>query len=160
MKTFSKFLIALMAVSLLAGCGSSDAPSTTQPNQDPASATTAAPTETTAAPVLDLAGEWKQANSNSETNYQAATIKDGAIEISWINEDDDSRSLYWAGTYVAPEDAAEPYSWDSENDTAKTDVAMLASTAPTKTFTYEDGVLSYEASALGTTKTIKLERVK
>ena len=159
MKTFSKFLIALMAVSLLAGCGSSDAPSTTQPNQDPASATTAAPTETTAAPVLDLAGEWKQTNG-SDTSYQSATIKDGAIEIYWVNEEDDSKSLYWAGTYVAPTDAKEPYSWDSENDTEKTGSAMLASGDPTKTITYKDGVLSYEASALGTTKTMKLERVK
>lgn len=138
MKTVAKLLIVFMAATmLLAGCGNS------------------APTEP--AGPADLNGEWKQTNG-SETNYQSATITDSTIEIYWVNED--SKSLYWAGTYVAPTDSAEPYTWDSENDTEKTGSALLASGDPTKTFTYEDGIISYEASALGTTKTIKLERQK
>ena len=38
------------------------------------------------------------------------------------------------------------------------DSALLASGDETKTFTYENGILSYEASALGTTTTVKMER--
>ena len=35
---------------------------------------------------------------------------------------------------------------------------MLASSDATKAFKYENGVLSYEASAMGTTTTVKMER--
>ena len=67
------------------------------------------------------------------------------------------QSLYWAGTYVAPQYSDEPYTWDSENDKEKTDSALLASGADTKTFTYENNQISYEASAMGSTQTVKLE---
>lgn len=33
---------------------------------------------------------------------------------------------------------------------------MLASSDPTKTFTYADGEISYEVTALGTTVTVRL----
>ena len=75
-------------------------------------------------------------------------------------KDTNANELYWAGTYDAPTTADEPYTWDSKNDTEKTDNALLASGDATKTFTYEDGEISYQASALGTTKTIRLEKVK
>lgn len=104
----------------------------------------------------DLTGTWVQTNSNSETDYQEAVISDGYIEINWIGVD--TKSLYWAGDYIAPTTADEPYVWTSTNDRSKTDTALLASTAETKDFTYEDGELSYEASALGTTMTIRMER--
>ena len=35
---------------------------------------------------------------------------------------------------------------------------MLASSDDTKEFTYKDGQLTYEASALGTTMTMRLEK--
>lgn len=107
----------------------------------------------------DLIGEWKQVNSNSDDSWQAATITGDTIEIYWISDNGDTRSLYWAGTFTAPTTADEPYSWDSANDTEKTSTALLASGADTKTFTYEDGQISYEASALGTTMTVRLEKV-
>lgn len=104
----------------------------------------------------DLTGTWVQTNSNSKDSYQEAVISDGYIEINWIGVD--TKSLYWAGDYVAPTTADEPYVWTSTNDKSKTDTALLASTADTKEFTYEDGELSYEASALGTTMTVRMER--
>ena len=108
--------------------------------------------------LIDLTGEWKQVNGNSEDNYQRAIIQDGQIEIHWVFESDDSESLYWVGTYVAPETVEEPYTWDSENDKEKTGSALLASGDDTKTFTYEDGQLSYSVSAMGNTQTVKLEK--
>ena len=107
----------------------------------------------------NLIGEWKQSGGSS-SNYQVATITDSTITIYWYSKDDESKSLYWAGSYTAPTTADEPYTWTSQNDTAQTSNALLASSDPTKTFTYENGVIKYEASALGTTTTIKLERVK
>lgn len=48
--------------------------------------------------------------------------------------------------------------WNSQNNTEKTSSALLASDDETKTFIYKDGELSYSASALGTTITVKMKR--
>ena len=130
-----KLLIALAAALVLAGCGNS---ATAEP------------------PVLT--GDWTQSNSNSETSYQVATITDDTIEVYWYSTEGNTKALYWAGTFVAPETVDEPYSWDSANDTEKTGSAILASGAETKTFTYQDGQISYEVSAMGVTTTVTLEK--
>lgn len=106
----------------------------------------------------DLTGEWKQTNSNSEDSWQSATIDDNTISVYWVSDNGETKSLYWAGTFIAPTNTDEPYSWNSENDTEQTSAALLASGDETKTFTYEDGQISYEVSALGTTTTVKLEK--
>lgn len=110
--------------------------------------------------IPDLRGEWKQKNSKSNDSYQAATISDETITIYWISYNGDTKSLYWAGSFEAPKTADEPYSWTSKNDHSKTETALLASSDDTKTITYENGVLSYEASAMGTTTKIILEKQK
>lgn len=106
---------------------------------------------------LSLYGEWKQTNSNDENSYQEATISEnGTIVINWVT--DDEKALYWAGTFDAPSEATKTYSWTSINDKSQTDNALLASSDDTKDFKYDNGVLSYEASAMGVTKTIKMKR--
>lgn len=110
--------------------------------------------------IPDLTGDWKQTNSKSSDSYQAATISGNMIEIYWVSDNGDTKSLYWAGSFIIPTTADEPFTWDSKNDHSKTDSAMLASSDDTKTMTYQNGVLSYEASALGTTTTVKLEKQK
>lgn len=113
---------------------------------------------TTKKQIPDLKGEWKQENSKSDDSYQAATISGDTIAIYWVSDNGDTKSLYWAGSFVAPITADEPYSWTSENDHSKTKSAMLASSDDTKTMTYQNGVLSYEASAMGTTTKVKLKK--
>lgn len=108
--------------------------------------------------IPDLTGEWKQENSKSDDSYQAATITGDTITIYWVSDNGDTKSLYWAGSFIAPTTAEEPYLWDSKNDHSKTDTSLLASSDDTKTMTYENGILSYEASAMGTTMTIKLKK--
>jgi len=110
--------------------------------------------------IPDLTGEWKQTNSKSVDSYQAATISGNTIEIYWVSDNGDTKSLYWAGSFIAPTSADEPFIWNSENDHNKTENAFLASNDDTKTMTYQDGELSYQASALGTTTTVKLEKKK
>jgi hypothetical protein len=112
------------------------------------------------AAAIDLTGEWKQINSNSEDSWQAAVIDADTITIYWVSDNGNSKSLYWAGSFIAPITAKQPYSWNSVNDHEKTGASILASGDDIKTITYQDGVLSYSASALGTTVTIKLERLK
>ena len=109
---------------------------------------------------LDLAGDWEQTNKNSETDYMEATISGETITVNWVFEEEDTIALYWAGSYDAPEEDTEEYSWTSENDTSQTDSALMASMDATKEFTYENGVLSFEASALGATMTVEMEKVE
>lgn len=115
--------------------------------------------QTTINQPLDLTGNWEQTNKNSETNYQKASITGETIEIYWINTEDDTKSLYWSGTYVAPTSGVSEHTWDSKNNKEKTKSSLLASNDDTKKFSYEKGVISYDMSAMGVTKTVKLERV-
>ena len=149
------------ALILLTGCGSSTPSSDTGASSDTGSSSGSQKTEETQAPPaepLNLTGEWKQTNSNSPTSYQAATITTDQITINWVNEEDSSTALYWAGTYVAPTEDVDVYTWESANDTTQTDSAMLASSDPTKTFTYEDGALEYELTAMGVTMTVEMSK--
>lgn len=110
--------------------------------------------------VLDLTGDWKQNNSKSTTDYQVMVISGNTMEIYWVSEEDGTSSLYWAGTFTPPTRGGDTYSWTSTNDHSKTDTALLASGDDTKTFTYRNGVITYSASALGTSTTVRMTRQK
>ncbi len=144
---------------LLAGC-SSNASQNEMSAQNQSSATGSTPVESKSQIAIDLTGEWEQSNKNSEDSYQTAMINDGTIEVYWVSDGGDTTSLYWAGTFEAPEAGVESYSWDSVNDTEKTDMALMASGDETKTFTYENGQISYSVTALGVTTTVRLEKVQ
>ncbi|WP_141603860.1 hypothetical protein [Terrilactibacillus laevilacticus] len=145
-----------LLIILFTGC-SSTSKSSGNGGTPPANATESKAPENQ---IPDLTGEWKQTNSKSDESYQSATISGDTIEIYWVSDNGDTKSLYWAGSFVAPTTADEPYKWDSKNDHNKTENALLASSDDTKTMTYQNGLLSYEASAMGTTTTVKLERQK
>ncbi|MDR0918107.1 MAG: hypothetical protein LBM93_02495 [Oscillospiraceae bacterium] len=113
----------------------------------------------TATALSDFSGTWKQSNVGSSDMWQEAVIGDEEIEIFWISDGGDSKSLYWAGSFENPETEVSEYSWESINNTEKTDSALLASSAESKEFTYKNGYLQYEATAMGVTKTVKLEKV-
>lgn len=157
MNTLTKKLLVLGCAGVLAvalaGCASGEAES---PQTDGGSNAPEAQEEQKQ--PLDLTGEWKQVNSNAEDSYQVATIGDGVIVVNWVGDGGDTKSLYWAGTYVAPTEPADSYTWESQNDTAQTANALMASGDETKTFAYENGQISYELTALGTTMTVKMER--
>lgn len=151
-----KILTAMIAAALLAmltACGGTASTST-----DNGSAQNTASQKAEDKQPADLTGDWKQVNSSSDDSYQQATISGDTIEIYWVSDNGDSKSLYWAGSFEAPTTADEPYSWESKNDHDKTDSALMASSDDTKKFTYEKNQISYEASALGTTTTIQLEK--
>jgi len=104
----------------------------------------------------DLTGTWK--SEDNDGSYQEAVISDGYIEINWVSDGGNTKSLYWAGSYTAPSEYVEEYSWTSTNDQEKTSSALLASSDETKEFSYKDGKISYEVSALGSTTTMFLEK--
>ena len=151
-----KILTAMIAAALLAmltACGGTASTST-----DNGSAQNTASQKAEDKQPADLTGDWKQVNSSSDDSYQQATISGDTIEIYWVSDNGDSKSLYWAGSFEEPTTADEPYSWESKNDHDKTDSALMASSDDTKKFTYEKNQISYEASAMGTTTTIRLEK--
>ena len=108
---------------------------------------------------LDLIGEWEQKGVNPDS-WQEAIINGNEIEIYWVSEGGSTKALYWAGSYLAPTEDTDKYEWISHNNFSKTSSAMLASSADTKTFKYDKGVISYEVSAMGVTSVIELKKTK
>ncbi|WP_341956125.1 hypothetical protein [Microbacterium sp. LWH13-1.2] len=153
MKTPLRLATALAAVFLLTSCSA--------PAVDTTGDSTSAPTEQVeeveeAPEPVDLTGEWKQTNSGAEDSFQSATITGQTIEVFWNSPD--MQAIYWAGNVEVPADGSTSFTWDSVNDKTKTDNALMASSDDTKTFTYADGELSYELTALGTTMTVRLAK--
>ena len=104
----------------------------------------------------DLIGEWREAGDSD--SYHGIYINGNTIEIYFVSDGGRSRTLYWAGSFEAPSDGAEPYTWVSRNDASRTSAALLASGDNTKEFTYLNGKLSYSATVLGVTTTIHAEK--
>ena len=160
-KTTTVVLVVLLGLGL-AGCASDgDASSDAAPVHSPAAtpAPTSEPEVAEEVPEpFSLDGEWVQLNSNAAGTYQVATVRGDAIEVFWIGDGGNSRSLYWAGNAATPADADDELSWESANSRAKTNGEMLASAADSKTFTFASGELSYEVTAFGETTTVRLGR--
>ena len=162
MKKIVVFALCAMFAFALAGCASgSPEPSSAEPAASVSSeSSSAAPEPQKPAEPLDLTGTWIATNSASEDSGMEAVIEGETITVYWTNAAEQTKSLYWAGTYVAPTEATESYSWDSTNDTEQTENALLASSDATKTFMHKNGVLSCDVTALGTTKTVTMERTE
>lgn len=151
----------------LAGCTGTEAQEAQeQPQAAPAEQSAAPQQEATAkeepkAEALNLDGTWKSIDNESDDAWQEAVIDGDTITIDWVSDGGDTKSLYWAGTVDSTDGKTveDVFAWDSVNDTEQTSKAILASGDETKAFTYQDGQISYEASAMGTTKTVRLERV-
>jgi hypothetical protein len=147
-------VLALIAIPLaLVGCASS---TQSAGSGSPSTSAAAAPAPT----IPDLTGNWAEvadASASPSSTTQTAVIMGNTIEITWHNTDG-TTALYWAGSFTAPTTPGNTYEWDSANDTTKTESAILASSDPTKHFTYKDGKLSYPVSALGVTKTETLQK--
>lgn len=105
----------------------------------------------------NLTGEWRAPDTSNKDAYHGIYISGDKIEIYWISDGGDTRTLYWEGTYDAPVDGKEPYTWESYSDPSHAS-GLLAAAGSTKEFTYANGVISYSASALGMTTTIEAKK--
>ena len=143
---------------LLTGCSSSPGAPVTEGNGGGSTATAPAEEQAPPAEPLNLTGDWKQTNSNSADSYQAATIAGDIITVNWVNEAESTTALYWVGTYEAPTEATDTFTWTSAGDVAQMETALLASGDDSKEFTYEDGKLKYELTAMGVTMTVEMEK--
>lgn len=153
-------LLALASLLILAGCGGA---------ADSDDETGARP-EADIPQIPDLTGDWLQSNSESEEAFMSATIVEDTISVDWTMPatddisifDDDGDGLvsfvYWAGSFTAPTDATESYTWTSQADASVLDTALLGSMDDSKDFAYEDGVLSFTVTIQGESTEAELEQ--
>lgn len=107
----------------------------------------------------DLSGQWQQANPDGDA-YQAAIIEGDTITIWWVNNANETQSLYWVGSFAKPDEPSQAWKWTSTADREKMSGSMLASQDDTKEFEYSDGQITYRYAIMGTTKTVHMKRVK
>lgn len=154
-----KLLIMLLSLSVLAGitaCGSENKEEAPKSENKEESVDVSDEPEQVAEEPTDLTGTWK--SEANEGSWMEAVISADTISIDWISDDGDTRSIYWIGTYAAPTEYVDDYTWTSERDKEQTDNALLASTDDTKDFSYSSGKLSYEVSFMGTTTKMELSK--
>ncbi len=110
----------------------------------------------TALEPTDLTGTWR--SEANEGAWMEATISADSISVDWVSDEGNTRSIYWLGTYTAPTEYVESYTWTSERNKEQTDTALMASTDDTKDFSYSSGKLRYSVSLMGTTTQMELAR--
>jgi len=129
-------LVLMGCMLFTAGCGSNN------------SEATSAESEQTPVETLDLEGSWI-AEVQDSGYYLAGFIKGDLIELHWVSSYDQYGSVYWAGSYGAPKDDPDTYTWESERDDDIMATTAYGSSDETRTFTYADGKLTLEGSATG-----------
>ena len=152
-KIFTALLVGSMILSVTA-CGSTDSNNSTVSAKNEVSQEE---TEKVKEPV-DLTGTWK--SEDNDGSWMEATINDNTISIDWVSDNGDTKSIYWVGSYTAPTEYSDEYTWTSTNDKEQTASALLASPDDTKDFTYSDSdkELSYQVSMMGTTTTMRMTK--
>ena len=106
---------------------------------------------------LDLTGLWiQEGKKDGETRMVADIREDGNIGVFFLIEGEDGPWTYWIGTYDAPTDDSDKYSWTSKNTSGGG--GLLTSTAETKEFNYDSNKLSCEVSIDGENGTISWVR--
>ncbi len=152
-----KKILALATLPLclvIASCSSQPVSDATATDTNP----TTSNSQTAAPKPISLNGDWKQKNSMDDDAYQLATIDGDVISIDWVTNNGDTKSIYWVGSFEAPKDAADSFTWTSTRDRKATDNALMASGDSNKKFTYNNGEISYEAGILGTSTTVRLAK--
>ena len=149
-KLIALVLIGSMALSFTACGNSSD--SSKEANES--SKKTEASAETPN-PVV-LTGKWEY--KDDDGTWMQADITEDTITINWIMDEGNTTAVYWVGTYTAPTEYSEEYTWTSIRDKEATDSALLASLDDTKEFSYSDSSkqITYQVTVSGITKTIAL----
>lgn len=108
---------------------------------------------------LNLEGKWHQVNADS-ASWMDAEISGDEISVDWVSDGGETTSIYWIGSYDSPTEAGDSYTWTSDKDEEAVGNALLASGNDTKEFSYENGELTFEVTAMGTTTTVHMERTE
>lgn len=140
----------LVAGFFLTACGGSEAPVA---QNGATSSPTVQQVEQKENPTIpeSLLGNWKNDDPNM---HMSAVVANGTIEI--VFESDTSSALYWKGTF--PESATNGQDISSQGDTEALDASLMGSSETVKEFTYDDGNITYELTALGVTTRVVLAK--
>ena len=109
-KTIATAVAGLLILGLGA-CGNASDAKTADAGSTSQSQTTKKPVEQPA----DLTGTWKQTNSGSTDSWMEAEITADTITVQWVSDNGDTKSLYWKGSYNAPDKAGD-WKWTSQGD--------------------------------------------
>jgi len=139
MRKVLALLALVVSIFTLASCGTSHGASSS--NKNPAS----------------LIGEWHQAGSGTNA-WMTASISAGSIQVDMRSRD--SSHLYWMGTFNTDRRPTGEFKIVSLADQDALSSAILGSQDSKKTFEYDDGVLSFKYSALGSTVTVHMTKAK
>lgn len=113
------------------------------------SACSAAPAE-----PVDLAGAW---SSPAGDGLQfVATISGDQIEMHMTM--DDTKGLYWKGTFPVSDQASDGTVITSVADVEALSGSLLGSQDASKDFTYSGGSLRFDFTMMGVTKTVSLSK--
>jgi hypothetical protein len=98
---------------------------------------------------LDLNGEWKSTNPNV-----IATVQNGTIEVQNILEGG-GYARWWFGTFDNPQDGKVGVISKGIEDPDK----FYLSSAETKEFVYDNGMLKFQISTMGVSEIVEMKRV-
>ena len=109
------------------------------------------PKETDYGPPPDLTGKWGKPTEGANW-YFTGTITEDVIKVEWYQPVYNETYLYWEGTFTPPEDGREPYSWESSTLHTVEELESSrnfnrATREQTKTFTYENGKITFIVTA-------------
>ena len=158
-KLVALILIGSTALSFTACGNSSDSSKGTKESSKKTEASTETPKEEANEEVKEpvvLTGKWEY--KDDDGTWMQADITEDTITINWIMDEGNTTAVYWVGTYTAPTEYSEEYTWTSTRDKEATDSALLASLDDTKEFSYSDSnkQITYQVTVSGITKTIAL----
>ena len=162
-KLVALILIGSMALSFTACGNSSDSSKGTKESSKNTEASAETPKEKAKEEVKEpvvLTGKWEY--KDDDGTWMQADITEDTITINWIMDEGNTTAVYWVGTYTAPTEYSEEYTWTSTRDKEATDSALLASLDDTKEFSYSDSnkQITYQVTVSGITKTITLEQAE
>jgi hypothetical protein len=104
-----------------------------------------------------MVGEWRQTNANSD-GWMTASISGNSIRVNLRGRD--SNSIFWVGSFDTSRRPHGTFKVVSLGDQSAMKWALMASSEKQKTFSYDNGVLSFGFSALGSSTTIHMTKSK
>jgi hypothetical protein len=104
-----------------------------------------------------MVGEWRQTNANSD-GWMTASISGNSIRVNLRGRD--SNSIFWVGSFDTSRRPHGTFKVVSIGDQRAMKWALMASSEKRKTFSYDNGVLSFGFSALNSSTTIHMTKSK
>ena len=113
-----------------------------------------------AAKPTDLSGAWELCQSDGilKDFIGEMEIEGNNVAVYLVSAKQNVKFLCWYGSYEAPKDEVDEYSWVSVNDTNMTENSIYAPDINQAAFKYENGQISFDYFVFGMCFTLHFER--